>query len=107
MDDETPSKLHIRFDTELDAEGVEALIRELAENRARMKPAVPTAVGMDTPVLAQEEALFTVRTLADGGLRIWLRNEGLGWLTFQLTKDERQGLADLLSQEAGRCYTAH
>jgi len=44
---------------------------------------------------------------ANGGLRIWLRNEGIGWLAFNITPAAKEGLATFFSKELGHTLTTH
>jgi|SRR5580765_1773385 len=99
----------IAFKGALTALELEELIGELIKARATMAPPVPDKPedAPDRTVLEQNPASFTVRTLADGGLRIWLRNDGLGWLAFQLDQEQRQGLAEFLSKPPSHTLSSH
>lgn len=94
---------------EFSANELEEIIIELAKVRSGMEPAVPPTpeADLDREVLVQDDPLFTVRTLAGGGLRIWLRNEGTGWQAFQLSEDQRKRLAEFLNQPPGHTFTKH
>lgn len=102
-------KVTISLNGEFTAAELEEVIQELAVARAGMEPAVPQTLPTsgDAAVLQQEDASFTVRTLADGGLRIWLRSEGVGWMAFQLSATRREDLVTFLGKEAGHTHTAH
>lgn len=92
----------ITIDTTLDAAAVEALIHRLAHIRARMTPGVPTsrpARDSDTQILEQDNTAARFDTTLDGGLRIWLRNLGLGWLAFRLPPRGVEALRQLISQQ--------
>ena len=82
----------------------------LMSTRAGMTPAVPsdppTEISSEN-VLVQEDALFAIRTLIDGGLRVWLRNEGVGWMAFTLSPANRATLRDFLSKKSGHTFTTH
>lgn len=104
---EQDSKLRIDLNAELDADGVDALIRELAEARSQMLPRVPTKLLDDGPAMEQGEPLFSIRTLVDGGLRIWLRSEGMGWLAFRMSAAQREAFREFLDKKPGHSFTAH
>lgn len=80
-------KAQINLSGSFSVRDLDDIIRELAKVRASMRPPVPTdpPVGPDDEILMQDDTLFTVRTLAGGGLRFWLRSEGLGWQAFTHT----------------------
>lgn len=107
MEDKTPSTLHINLTAELESDAVDALIKELSEARAQMIPSVPMDLPPDAEVLEQGEPLFRIRTLVDGGLRIWLRSEGMGWLAFKMTADQRRAFREFLDKEPGHRFTTH
>lgn len=98
------TQAHIKLDATLDATAVERLIHQLAHVRARMLPGVPQsrpARDSDTPVLEQDDPAAHFATTLDGGLRIWVRNLGLGWLAFRLPPRGVEALRQLLSQQIG------
>lgn len=98
------AQLRIRLDATLDAPGVEGLIHQLAHARARMIPGVPVsrpARDSDLQVLEQDNPAAHFATTLDGGLRIWLRNLGLGWLAFRLPPRDVDGLRQLLGRQIG------
>jgi hypothetical protein len=102
-------KAQINLSGSFSARDLDDIIRELAQVRASMRPPVSTdpPVGADDEILVQDDALFTVRTLTGGGLRFWLRNEGLGWLAFTLTAEKTRGLREFLSKKLGHTHIAH
>ncbi len=111
MENELPAvKARINLTGEFSALELEEVIRTLATARASLEPAVPmqppTLLATEE-VLVQEEASFNFRTLIGGGLRIWLRNEGLGWLAFTLTQTDVAGIREFLGQQPGNNYTSH
>lgn len=85
------------------ASELELLIHELAELRANMYPGVPetleAAIAADAPVLQQDNPSAMFRTLTDGGLRLWIRNLGFGWLAFRFGARDVQTLRELLTNE--------
>lgn len=104
----------LRFDladTDLDAHGVEGLIRKLAEARAGMQPPVPRtwaeAAAADANALMETSPAATFATLVNGGLRIRLRSAGLGWLAFDLPPADVEGLRDFLLREFPRADRPH
>lgn len=97
-----PTTNQVAFSGNLTANGIEALIRELARARADMDPPVPEerpSVLSEADTLNQTEPLFAIAALADGGLRFWLRHEGIGWLALSLTAKDAANLRALLSEE--------
>jgi len=103
-----PDKVRISLNGEFSGPELEEIIRGLAEARAGLEPSVsqepPTT--LDAQVLVQEDALFKFRTLTHGGLRIWLRNEGLGWLAFSLTAADVAGIQVFLNEKLGHTHTS-
>lgn len=99
---------------------LDALISELGEIRAAMKPSVeskrpdPTSEsGMNTPVTMEDEPAMMGARLRDGRIRLWARSAGFGWLAFNLaTRDAQllrdwmtanvQGDSDLIGKEDGQ-----
>jgi hypothetical protein len=103
-------KVKVHLDGEFSASELEGIIHRLAQARASLLPAVPRdppSIASDAEALVQEEAEFRVRTLADGGLRIWLRNEGLGWIAFTVSRRDRDSLAEFLSKKIGHSHKSH
>lgn len=98
-------KARIHLSGEFSALEIETLIHELAKTRASLTPQVPLEPPTEAsthPVLLQDEARIVVRKRVGGGLRIWLRNEGLGWLAYTLTNADSEGLREFLThQHAG------
>ena len=114
MPDTPPNPSHqrlaINLHGEFDAHELEDIIRELAQARAGLTPAVPlNPPDHATPgdALEQKDAAFTIATTASGGLRIWLRSEGVGWQSFTLDAAARETLADLLRHKIGHTHTSH
>jgi hypothetical protein len=89
------------------AQELEEIIATLAQTRAGMQPAVPQEppTGLETSVPEQESPRFRIRTRAGGGLRIWLRSGGYGWLAFSLTADQRRELVEFIGKQAGHTHT--
>ena len=100
-------KAVIKLNGEFEAAELEEIIRDLAKVRAGMLPAVPTSPDTDCEPLEQCEPLFKIRTLAGDGVRIWLRNEGFGWLAFTLTANDLASLRTFLGEKLGHTHTAH
>lgn len=85
---------------------IEQAIAELAQARSALQPAVPSEppMNLDASILTQSNAQFRIRTRIDGGLRIWLRNEGVGWLTFELDAAAREELRTFLARKPGHTH---
>jgi hypothetical protein len=97
------SKVRIELNGEFDAREMEEILRDLASARAGMLPEVPRTLDgapmIDAVSLIENAPIFQFATTVDGGLRIHLRNSGLGWLAFNLTSEQRNGLMALLSNQ--------
>lgn len=102
-------KATISLNGEFTATELEEVIQELSKVRAGMEPAVPQTLPTvgDSAFMEQDETLFTIRTLADGGIRIWLRSEGSGWMAFRLSATRRKELFEFLGKKIGHTHTAH
>lgn len=103
------TKARFELNGEFTAMELEEIIRDLAQVRAGLKPAVsmqPPSLLSEGEILVQEESQFAFRKLATGGLRIWLRNEGIGWLAFNLSSAYVLGIREFLNKE-GRDGTSH
>ncbi|MGV7193740.1 hypothetical protein [Xanthomonas axonopodis] len=100
-------KARITLQGEFTAAELDDVLQELATLRSGMEPAIPDSPGAEASVLEQKEPLRIFRTLADGGLRIWLRHDGFGWMPFTLNATERAELADFLGKKLGHSHTAH
>lgn len=80
---------------------VEKLIGTLADMRAQMEPAVPDtrpASGTGAPLMIQDDPSFFLASTRDGGIRIWLRSHGLGWLGFSLPLRNAQAMQGFLTR---------
>lgn len=97
----------VRLNGEFTAEDLDDIIRTLAQRRASMSPPVPADLTDDLTVLEQPDTLFTIRSRAGGGLRIWLRHDGLGWLPFSLTPAQRTRLRAWLDSQPTGGETFH
>jgi hypothetical protein len=102
-------KARVSLTGEFTASEFEEIIRDLAQARASLQPAVPMrppSTENEGDVLLQEDSQFTFAKLATGGLRIWLRNEGIGWLAFNLSATDVRGIREFLAKQ-GRDGTYH
>lgn len=90
---------------------MEEIIHTLAKRRAAMTPPVPMtregAMYVESEVLIESAPQAIFSTLANGGMRISLRNSGFGWLAFDFDARDKQGLVDLLTGDVGHSYTTH
>lgn len=86
---------------------LEQLIAELIQTRASLSPPVAQdpPSQWDANALHQRATSFRIRTLVDGGLRIWLRNEGIGWIAFDIPHALRRELVEFLSKQPGHTHT--
>ncbi|HZH42768.1 MAG TPA: hypothetical protein VEY50_01600 [Lysobacter sp.] len=110
MDTTRPRRVHITLLGEFTADEIESLIRKLAVTRAGMDPPVPdTPPTAQTPgeVLVHEDASFSLGELDDGGVRVWLRSDGAGWLAFTLTKSDIDGIVAYIRRRLERRSRVH
>lgn len=84
--------------------GLEKLIGDLLVLRANMLPPVPyksphadQGIEEAAHVSVQNDPYFSIRRVLDGGLRIYLRNEGLGWMVFNVTAAKATAIRDWLA----------
>ncbi|RZZ81959.1 hypothetical protein EAT51_07860 [Pseudoxanthomonas winnipegensis] len=103
----TTSKTTIKIDGEFSATEIEGLLSELAAARSGMMPEVPTEPPAEGEFLPQPNASFRIRSRANGGLRVWLRHEGFGWIPFELEPAQVTALRDFLGKKLGHSHTSH
>ena len=78
---------------ELDAPGVEELIRALAMLRAQMTPGVAAYPASNTPTLSHDNPpLLMDNPLPDGSVVLRLGSQGLGWTSWSLPADQVKAL---------------
>ncbi|ESQ14371.1 MAG: hypothetical protein N838_13430 [Thiohalocapsa sp. PB-PSB1] len=111
MSDEIEAeKIEIDLHGEFSASDLEQIIVSLAKARASLDPPVsnhPPGEESEEEILIQSDTKFSVRTLANGGIRIWLRNEGIGWLAFTLSAADKDGLREFLGKRVGHSHASH
>lgn len=79
------TRAQLTINTELNAAGVEELIRALAMLRAQMTPGVPSRPGANTPTMTHEgPGLVMDNPLPDGSVTLRLGSPGLGWTSWRL-----------------------
>lgn len=80
---------------------LETLIADLADLRASMEPPISYEApqpGENGPNLSvQAEPYMTMKRLRNGGVRMYLRNSGLGWLLFDFRPDQAIAIRDYLA----------
>jgi hypothetical protein len=103
------------------ASELEDLITRLAILRSDMSPPVPQnppdAFGdPDKPILMESEPAITAALRQNGGIRLWLRNRGLGWMGYEVEPARARGIAkyilsrttdegvDLFSEGVGKAH---
>ena len=88
--------------TELDV-----LLRALAELRATMLPGVPQSRadllqdGSAGSVLIEKEPSITIAARRNGGFRMWVRNQGFGWLAYEIDNRAAIGVRDMIAKHTG------
>jgi hypothetical protein len=108
MDTKNTAAIHLTGD--FNASEIEDMIVTLANIRASLKPSVPMQL---PPVLSeathsvQESTVFKIRKRVDGGIRIWLRNEGLGWFCFELSATGARKLCDFIAKNVAGPPNSH
>lgn len=97
------SKVTLRFDnpeTSYNAVELDDLIRSMIEARAGMNPPIPTIppslLSADCQVM--HATSFSIARLHSGGLRVWARLDGLGWVSIEMSEGDRTELERLLVQ---------
>lgn len=82
---------------------LETLISDLIEIRANAQPEVPltleefrSGAGPAPNISVVSDPYMSAKLLRDGGVRIWLRNPGIGWFAFNLATDKAGVLRDFL-----------
>lgn len=106
----TTDTVRVEVNGDFTADDLDEVIRSLAKARAGLAPAVPLKAPdgtIESELLVQDDALFKIATLADGGLRIWLRSEGFGWMAFNLSAAQAAGLREFLGKGLGHTHTSH
>jgi hypothetical protein len=104
------AKIRIQLNGEFDAKELQDIIADLMQARAGMESEVPRTLPdmPSVPEIAVEGSpLFKVRTLTTGGLRIWLRHAGFGWIGFTLQPADVDGLREFLSKRLGHSQIPH
>lgn len=97
-----PEYLQLSPDQELSAHELETIIVKLMVLRANTAPPVhaqpPSAKDADqrAPVAVVKDPEMTLASLKDGGIRLWLRHCGLGWLPVQMSAQRAGMLRDYL-----------
>jgi hypothetical protein len=88
------------------ADGIEALIVELAKFRASMKPEVARQHPQAQNISGISDALFAVYDVAVlPGKSVAIRHPGLGWLSFLFPKEEAEKLGKaLLAEDAKKSF---
>lgn len=96
-------KLHIAISGDFSVEEIETMIADLAGLRAKMVPPIPVEVPTQVSTLShspnlsiQDDPYFAIRRLTDGRFRFWLRNQGLGWMIFNIPVEKSCSLRDYL-----------
>jgi hypothetical protein len=85
---------------------LEAEITRLAMLRSRMLPPVPehrpdVEDDPDKPILMESEPALTAALRRDGGIRLWLRNRGIGWMGYEVEPSRARAIAKyILSRTA-------
>ncbi|MGN6519565.1 MAG: hypothetical protein ACTHK2_09100 [Dokdonella sp.] len=92
------------------AHELEEIIARLMQARAALEPVVseePPEASSDREVLALEEPALRFRSRIGGALRIWIRNEGFGWICAELSARTVLGIREFLGKEPGHSLQAH
>jgi len=98
----------VSIDRTLSAFELQTLIADLAVARAQMLPTVqfePPGRREPAPdslnVSEQDDPYLQAARLRDGRIRLWIRNQGIGWLAFNIPADKACGLRDYLIANTG------
>lgn len=94
--------IQLSIDDTLSAAQLEALIVRLVTLRSHMEPAVhgspPTIEDAHSRgnVSVQEDADIRFAALRGGGIRLWLRHVGFGWIAVQFSAEKARLFRDYL-----------
>lgn len=89
--------LRVSVDRVLTASDLELFIIDLAKARSEMSPEVPrSAPDHQSEVLIQNDADVQAAHTVSGFVRLYLRNQGLGWLAFTVDGRKAAGLAQYI-----------
>lgn len=96
--DKTLANLDIKG--EMDAAGLDSLLRKLSLLRADMTPEVPGSRGDlndEAGVLIEDKPALVIAARRDGGFRLWLRHRGFGWLAYQIDNRNAVSMANYIN----------
>lgn len=103
---------HLEINGELDAAGLEAMIRKLCILRSEMTPEVTQKVpgpsdpaSLDMGVLVEDQPAMTVAQRTNGSFRFWLRNRGIGWCGYNVPLTQAVGVYKFLHAKLGDLKT--
>jgi hypothetical protein len=80
---------------------LEAVITRLAMLRSDMLPPVPdhrpdATSDPDQPILMESDCALTAALRRNGGIRLWLRNRGLGWMGYEVEPARARAIANYI-----------
>lgn len=80
---------------------IEDLITRLAMLRSGMSPPVPenrpdAFAEPDKPMLMENEPGLTAALRRNGGIRLWLRNRGIGWMGYEVDAARARAIANYI-----------
>lgn len=99
---ELPAYAKIAADKDLSAADLEELIVKLMTLRSQTEPPVHSAppsekdAHLRSTVAVQNDADVTFAALANGGVRLWFRHNGLGWFVVQYSAEKARLFRDYL-----------
>jgi hypothetical protein len=94
----SPTHLQVDIAEALSATQVESLISDLAAHRGNMLPPVSKGRpdGPNQRISVQDAPSLSAVRLRDGRIRLYLSNQGLGWLAFNIPLADGIALRDFL-----------
>lgn len=92
------TRTRIEVQGEFTASELENLITRLAVLRSDMQPPVPenppdATTDPDKPILRESDSAMTAAARRNGGIRLWFRNRGLGWIAYEVDPARARGAA--------------
>lgn len=82
---------------------LDQLMRTLAEMRATMLPSVPPTRDRllqesGGSVLIEKDPSLAIAARRGGGFRLWVRNQGFGWLAYEIDNKTAIGMRDMVNK---------
>lgn len=95
------TRARIKINRTLTGRDLETLISDLAELRANISPPVPLTVpthhqAAPDRILREWRPTVALELQPSSDIRLWIRNQGLGWMIYDIPQDHACTLRDYL-----------